>query len=92
MICPNCGTSLPDGTGFCPECGSPVNPSGASYTGDEPEPLTGSARNAQHENAESNTKIGIAVTVVVAALVVIAIICAIIFVPGIIKSITDAVH
>ena len=25
MFCPNCGTNLPDGAGFCAECGAQLN-------------------------------------------------------------------
>ncbi|MDO4538783.1 MAG: zinc ribbon domain-containing protein [Coriobacteriales bacterium] len=90
MICPNCETILPDDSVFCPECGSRVDAATSANTyGDESAPLSGSARNASHEDAEKNTKIGMVVVLVVALLVVIGIIAAIFILPGCINSLTN---
>jgi hypothetical protein len=52
MMCPNCGTQLPDGAAFCYKCGSRISPGpgGGAAGGSQAAPL-GQAPSAQQQSA-----------------------------------------
>ena len=73
MFCPKCGQELPDGSKFCPGCGSPLTPKVESQTKATQAAVAPSAVNASIAGAKKSRKpliIGGIAVVAVAAIVV----------------------